>query len=327
MKVIQVGIGGMGNAWLRAVQASPVVEYAGFVEVNETIAAEQVMQYGLDGTRVFRTLGEALAAVDADGLINVTPPQFHQAVSIAALHAGLPVLSEKPLADTFAAAQAIVEAADATGVLHMVAQNYRYRSATQTLKQALTEAGMGAIGGATVEFFRGPHFGGFREEMAYPLIIDMAIHHFDLMRFFLAQDPRAVYGRSWNPPWSWFKGDASAAVTLEFGGGMVVNYAGSWCSQAREISWNGNWRFECTHGVVTMENDQVMTQRTGESPQPVAPVPMVREGQEYLLHEFYEAVTLGKPPTTTCGDNLKSLAIVFDVVKSFEQGAVVQSSA
>lgn len=42
MKVIQVGIGGMGNAWLRAVLDSPVVEYAGFVEVSDKIAAEQV---------------------------------------------------------------------------------------------------------------------------------------------------------------------------------------------------------------------------------------------------------------------------------------------
>lgn len=34
MRVIQVGIGGMGNAWLGAVQRSPQVEFAGFVEIN-----------------------------------------------------------------------------------------------------------------------------------------------------------------------------------------------------------------------------------------------------------------------------------------------------
>ncbi|MEZ4676368.1 MAG: hypothetical protein R2932_19260 [Caldilineaceae bacterium] len=59
MKVVQVGIGGMGNAWLRAVQASSEVEYAGFVEVNDQIAAEQVAKYSLDGTHVYKSLGAA----------------------------------------------------------------------------------------------------------------------------------------------------------------------------------------------------------------------------------------------------------------------------
>jgi predicted dehydrogenase len=322
-----VGIGGMGNAWLRAVQASPHVEYAGFVEVNDAIAAEQVDKYQLDGTHIFKTLDQALGAVQADGVINVTPPQFHREVSIQSMEAGIPVLSEKPLADTLASAQAIVDTSNTTGVLHMVTQNYRYRDVTQTAKRALTSGVVGQAGAATVQFFRGPHFGGFREEMPYPLIIDMSIHHFDLMRFFLDSDPVTVYGRSWNPPWSWYKGDASAAVTLEFAGNRFVSYTGSWCSQARDINWNGNWRFECSAGVVVLQDDQVYTQRTGEDPIPVELVKMELEGQGYLLHEFYEAVMHGKPAVTTCQDNLKSLAIVFDVVKSFETGQVVKSSA
>ena len=100
MKVIQVGIGGMGNAWLTAVQASPDVEFAALVEIDEGIAAAQCSRYALDDVPVFRTLPEALAAVDADGVINVTPPQFHEEVSVTALEAGVPVLSEKPLAHT-----------------------------------------------------------------------------------------------------------------------------------------------------------------------------------------------------------------------------------
>ena len=325
MKVIQVGIGGMGNAWLRAVLDSPVVEYAGFVEVSEKIAAEQVAKYGLDGSRIYKSLGEALRAVKADGVINVTPPQFHKTVSLEALAAGVPVLSEKPLADTRQTAQDIVDAANRTGVLHMVTQNYRYAPPTQTLKKALDAGVAGDIGALHVEFFKGPHFGGFREEMAYPLIIDMSIHHFDLMRFFLGSDPVRVFGRSWNPSWSWFKGDASASVILDFANGVKVSYDGSWCSQGRETDWNANWRFEGSKGVVAMVNSQVYTQLTGQDAVPVEPVVMARAGQAYLLQEFYEAVTQGKPAVTTCQDNIKSLGIVFDVVQSFETGQSIQS--
>jgi predicted dehydrogenase len=327
MKVIQVGLGGMGNAWLHAVQQSSHVAYAGFVEINGDMAAKQVEKYRLDDTVVFTSLDEALGSVQVDGVINVTPPQFHREVSLTALEAGVPVLSEKPLADTFAAAQDIVDAANRTGVLHMVAQNYRYHAPTQTLYQTLQQGDFGPIGAVTVEFFRGPHFGGFREEMPYPLIIDMSIHHFDLMRFFLGQDPKAIYGRSWNPAWSWYKGDASAAVTLEFEGDVIVSYNASWCSQGRATPWNANWRFECAEGVVALIDDEVTTQRGDAEVQHVPMFEPQRLGQSYLLHEFYEAVALGKPPVTTCQDNIKSLGIVFDVIESFTTGGVVRSSA
>jgi predicted dehydrogenase len=265
--------------------------------------------------------------VQADGVINVTPPQFHKAVSITALEAGVPVLSEKPLADTRQAALDIVETANRTGVLHMVTQNYRYKPPIQTLKKALRDGGMGAIGALHVEFFKGPHFGGFREEMPYPLIIDMSIHHFDLMRFFLESDPVAVFGRSWNPAWSWFKGDASASVLLDFANGAAVSYNGSWCSQGRETNWNANWRFECANGVVAMVDDRVYTQATGREAMLAETITMQRTDQDCLLHEFYEAVTQGKTAVTTCQDNIKSLGIVFDVVQSFETAAVVRSAA
>jgi hypothetical protein len=41
MKVIQVGIGGMGAAWLKTVLASGEVDYAALVEVNPDIAKTQ----------------------------------------------------------------------------------------------------------------------------------------------------------------------------------------------------------------------------------------------------------------------------------------------
>lgn len=333
MKVILVGMGGMGNAWLRTVLESAEVEFAGFVEVNPAIVDEQTQKYGLDAATVFPTLDAALAAVPADGVINVTPPQFHRAISVAALEAGVPVLSEKPLADTFEDAEAIARVSDETGVLLMVAQNYRYSVPIQTLKGVLASGDMGAVGGAAAQFFRGPHFGGFREAMAYPLVVDMAIHHFDLMRFLLDRDPVAVSGQSWNPPWSWYAGDASANVLFEFDGEVHVNYTGSWCSQGRETPWNGHWRIECERGVVTLENDRVYVQRMhdvepGEGYRntlhedliEVAPVQLPRVAQAYLLHEFYEAVTVGRTPATTAQDNLKSLAMVFRTVEAFKSG-------
>ena len=341
LRVIQVGMGGMGNTWLKTVLASKEVEFAGFVEINPTIATQQVQQYGLDASVVFASLDQAIATVRANAIIDVTPPHFHKEVSLTALDARLPVLSEKPLSNTLADAQIIVQKANETGVLHMVTQNYRYSVAAQTLKRVLESGQMGQIGSVTVEFFKGPHFGGFREEMPYPLIVDMSIHHFDMMRFFLGSEPVSIYGQSWNPAWSWYRGDASASIALQFASGVTVAYNGSWASSGRETSWNGTWRFECEHGIILFENDQVYLQRKTDSHDNrggfwqykneesilVEPVRLDYAAQAYLLHEFYEAITLGKPAMTTCQDNIKSLSIVFDTIQSFETGSPVRRSA
>lgn len=336
MKVIQVGIGGMGSTWLRAVQESAVVDFAGFVEINPQIAQAQAEAYNLDPALILPSLDQALEQVAADAVINVTPPEFHRGICVAAMGAGLPVLTEKPLAGTLADARAIAEVAKSTGLLCSVAQNYRYRSLSQTVKTLLDSGELGAVGSARVEFYRGPHFGGFREEMPQPLIIDMAIHHFDMMRLFLGSDAATISARSWNPPWSWFDGNASAAVSIEFANGVQVIYSGSWCSQAFETSWNANWRFECERGVLLVEDDKVFTQQllsagAGKhgfanqhgAKREVPLLSLAREGQDYLLQEFYEAVTLGEPTDTPAQDNLKTMEFVFGVVRACDSGRAV----
>ena len=332
MKLIQAGIGGMGNTWLKAVLASKRVEHAAFVEVSEAVIEEQVEQHGIDRALVFPTLEEAMDAVEADAVLIVTPPAFHKTMSFAALERGLPVLSEKPLADTLADAQAIVDKANETGVLHMVAQNYRYTEQAQTVKQVLRSGELGQSGDGGGRVLQRHHPARLPPTTALPLLIDMVIHHFDMMRFFLDADPQAISGRSWNPAWSWFRGDASTTILLDFPDDIVVTYTGSWVTTALDTSWNANWRFECERGVLLLHDDEVILQRrTDEVGSPkhypqylteaVEPVPLVemqRDRQDYLLHEFYEAVMHGKSPATTCQDNIKSYRMVWDAIASFE---------
>ncbi|HET7559215.1 MAG TPA: Gfo/Idh/MocA family oxidoreductase, partial [Limnochordia bacterium] len=176
-----------------------------------------------------------------------------------------------------------------------------------------------------IEFFRGPHFGGFRETMPQPLIVDMAIHHFDLMRYLLDAEPVSVYAQSFNPSWSWFGGDASASVLFNLrtkaGRPVHVNYAGSWCANGPDTPWNGHWRIVCAHGTLTVRDDVIQLQRAGNQPPESIPVPKLeRAGQDYLLHAFAASIQSGRPPETSGEDNLNSIGMVFQAVASAEQG-------
>ena len=92
-----------------------------------------------------------------------------------------------------------------------------------------------------------------------------------------------------------------------------------------ETPWNAHWRFECEHGILSLENDVVYIDRLADDGDRniVEIVIMERQAQDYLLHEFYEAVTQGKPTGTPAQDNIHTVKFVFGVVESCDLGQIV----
>jgi predicted dehydrogenase len=333
-KVILVGIGGFANAWIPVITEFSEIEFSGFVEVNPKTITDQINRYGFERELIFPTLDIALNHVKADGIINVTPPGIHKEISLRSLDAGIPVLSEKPLADSIESATAIVEKSNETGILHMVAQDYRYKPPIQTVKNILESGEYGQIGSVRLDFSKGPQFKDKnRNEMSQPLLLDMSIHHFDLVRFFLESELESVQAHSWKPAWNWFKGYSAVTAIMKFENRVPVTYTASWCGTGHDTSWSGNWRIDCEYGVVLLVDDCVYVHpRTDEIEdlggytqyvnQGLTHVPLLTPefvSQAQLLKQFYDALTIGTQPATNCQDNIKSLEIVFRVIRASEK--------
>lgn len=270
LRVVLVGAGLMGHAWLDAVVAEPATRLAGIVDLDLPAARAAAERTGTPGLATGTDLLEVARAADAQAVIDVTVPAAHHPVTTRALFAGLPVLGEKPAAATVAEALSLAAAAEVTGQLFMVSQSRRYNPHVAALRGYAL--GLGGIGSVTTQFLRAPHFGGFREEMEQPLLVDMAIHPFDTVRHLLAAEPVAVYCESHNPSWSWYRGDASATAVFELTGGARYTYAASWCAHGEVTSANGEWRISGEHGSVRWDGESapVAHQADGE---PVAVAP------------------------------------------------------
>ncbi len=89
--------------------------------------------------------------------------------------------------------------------------------------------------------------------MSNVLLLDMAIHTFDAARFVCDADPVAVYCDEFNPPWSWYRGNASSTVIFEMSGGLRYTYRGSWCAEGRATSWEAEWRAVGPNGTATWD--------------------------------------------------------------------------
>ena len=318
LRVIQVGAGSMGRAWLHNLAESPDVALVGLVDLDVHVARQAAEETGHRDVALDSSLEILLERVPADAVVNVTIPAAHRSVSELALRSGLPVLCEKPLAETVSTGLSMAAAAELTGRLLMVSQSRRYWRQLETLRGMLGQ--LGTIGTVACSFRKAPHFGGFREQMPYPLLVDMAIHQFDLSRVLIDADPVAVYCESYNPSWSWFRGDAAAEVVFEFADGVRFSFSGSWCAAGLETSWNGSWSINAAGGTAAWDGDNAPMAEDSEGGS-ITAAPGARPEQiAGSLAEFVAAVRTGNPrPAGEVHSNIVSLAMVEAAIASAEQ--------
>lgn len=331
MRGIVVGLGGRARSWVQVCRRTEGVELVGFVEpvdANREAAREQLE---LPPSQLFRTLEEALEAVRADFVLDVTPPAAHEAVAVTAFRAGLHVLQEKPLSDDWEAAKRTVAEAERHRRTYMITQNYRFGAVPRSTRPLLEAGRIGRPEQGVMIFYRawatrpGTHY----TTMAFPLIKDMGIHHFDLLRYVLGQEPVEVRATTWNPSWGWHAGHASHTVEILFDGGCRITHHACGCSVGLPTSWNGELRLEGPEGSLTWEQDRIFvtTARPGEPVQrEEVPLREVPPGQDACLAEFLAAVREGREPECSGRDNLRSLAIVFAAVRSSQEGRPVRIS-
>ncbi|WP_336631333.1 MULTISPECIES: Gfo/Idh/MocA family protein [unclassified Microbacterium] len=320
-EVVIVGAGGMGGAWMDTVVRRDDLRIAAVADIVPDAARAAARARGLDVPCV-ATASDALAAVHADLLINVTIPQAHLDVSATAVRAGVPVLSEKPVTPTVAEALVLASLSDATGVLVATSQSRRHSDGIRAFRDALAE--LGSAEQLDARFFQNPRFGGFRDEMASPLLVDMAIHTFDQARYLLDAEPESVYCEEFSPSWSWYRGDAAAQAVFRFADGRRFAYSGSWCADGLTTSWNGQWRGTAPGGSAVWDGEgEVIAQRAGDEPR-ARPLRSAAEGLDAALDEFVAALDGGPPPSGEIHRNVHSLAMVEAAVDSSASGRPVR---
>lgn len=314
LPVVVVGAGAMGREWLRMLATSPHAVPVGVCDLDLGLAASTVAALGLDGVVVGSAVAEVAERSGGKAVINVTVPEAHRVVNEQALRAGLPVLCEKPLAPTVAEALRQVALADLTGGLIMVSQSRRYFNHLTAFRTAVGE--LGRLGAVHAEFYHADHEPGFREQMAHPLLVDMSIHHFDQLRYIAGDEPIAVRCSSWNPPWSWFAGHASASAEFELASGSRFVYSGSRATPGLQTSWNADWHVYAERGAAAWDGDSsVRVDADGVR----VTIPDGREGIEGSLEEFVDSLRAGTTPQNEVRANVRSLAMVEAAIHSSER--------
>ena len=336
MKLIHVGLGNWGLDWEK--HALPwvkkAVERVAIVDAHEPTLAKAQKALKLPDAMCFATLDDALAAVDSDMVLVTAPMIAHVPVAIAALEAGQHVLVEKPFAGTLAEAQQAVDVADRTGRTLMVSQNYRFYPAPRTAAKIVADGTLGQPGSVHVDFRRWANDAEYEMNRHYqfphPLLFDMAIHHYDLMRMVLGQEAVEVYAKDTSPTWSKFDEEAEALMIVTFANGQIVSYRGSWVSSGDPTNWAGEWRMEFSEGEMRWTSragfdvgaggDAVTVRHRGAKPVQVPMDDLPLLGRSMGLKQLVESIERGTEPESSGRANLGTVAIMEAAVRSAESG-------
>jgi predicted dehydrogenase len=333
LRVLQVGLGDWGRDWAwRINPAVDEVEVVAYVDSDPSALALLRKRLPVSPKQCFASLDDAIKTSRPDALLVTTTIAAHAPLVRAGFDSGLHVLVEKPFTDSLEKAAELVALADAKRLVLMVSQNYRFFPAARTAARLVHEGDLGELHGISIDFRRdysSPPQPRFRLHTdVQPLLVDMSIHHFDLLRLVFGREPARVFCTTANAGRGGFDGPPTAAASIFFGD-VLVSYRGTWISAAHKTPWAGEWNmdFERAHvswtsrGDNGLRHDRVAITPRGGRRKAVELPAMSRIDRAGTLTEFASALREGRAPETSGRDNLRTLAFTLAVVESAERQA------
>ena len=326
---LMMGGSGMAGGWIHnfVEHFSDRIEIVGLADVNTEVLASQSSALGLSEDQIFTDYREAVEKVKADFCGVATPPQFHSPMVLAAMEAGMPVICEKPIAESLDAALAMVTTAKETGLPCAIIQNYRYAPDKQEARRIVDEGRLGRlqhiIGRYACDYRRPNSWGKeWRHAMDFPLLFEGSVHHMDMLRFLSAGDCQTLVGFGWNPEWSSFRHESSAMYTLRMNNGVHCFYEGNSSAAGIMNCWhNEHYRLEFEEGTLEIAGGNNITiHRTGQDSETYKAPEIEWHGHLYLFDEFLKWLDGGEPSATRIEDNIKSFTVIIAAMETSQDG-------
>jgi predicted dehydrogenase len=225
MKIVQVGVGGMGSVHFNIYKNLEGIEYAAVCDIRTDMLKKKVGDFPV---RMYADYDEMLAAEKPDMVDICTPTYLHVEMAIKAMEAGAHVLSEKPMSLTGADADKLLEVQKKTGKRYMTAQVVRFMNAYAYLRGLIENKKYGKLESLSMHrVSQTPRWSWdnwfLDEKRSGHVIMDLMIHDIDFMQSVLGE-PKDIVG-IYHP------------MTDNYSNYAIANYIFDGCSATIETGW------------------------------------------------------------------------------------------
>ncbi len=340
MKVLMIGLGGIGQRHLRNLRALLGTELeviAHRVRRQQFVLTEQLQvesDAGLDakyGVRVFSELAAALAERPAAAFI-CNPSSLHGTSALASAAAGCHLFVEKPVTDSLADAEALVAAVQGRGLVGFVGYQLRFHPCFQQMQAWVESGSIGqviAVRAEVGEYLPGWHpYEDYRQMYASRRVLGggvilSQIHEFDYL-YALFGRPRKVFAVGGKLSRLEVDVEDVASVLMEFGPtGFPVHLHQDYVQRppARSCQIVGN------NGKIQIDFRALSATRwdEGGAVAETATFPALERNALFLaeMRHFLACVAGTETPLVSLADGAESLRVALAARASLESGAVV----
>lgn len=342
IRIALLGAGAFGRKHLSVLAAVPGFEIAAIADPSaaaRALAEERGIPWHTDA-------GAMLDAVRPDGAIVVTPNHLHVPHGLLCIERGVPVLVEKPVAETPEGGAQLVAASDRTGVPVLVGHHRRHNPLLETARAVVTSGRLGRIVAVNLTWLLRKPDSYFevawrREPGGGPVLINL-VHEIDALRFVVGDiaTVRAITANA-------VRGspvEDTAAIALRFAGAAlgtvivsdVVEAPWSWELTSGENPMYpqqpaGNGVIAGTEGSLSLPHldlwrhvEQPGVERGWTAPMQREHVRVaIDDAYHRQLRHFGRVIRREEAPRVTAQDATRSLAVCLAVHESARTGAEV----
>ena len=329
INVAVIGVGSMGRNHARVYSELPEAKLSAVVDIDVNNANEVA---GLYGVEAYVDYQKMLSEIRPDAVSIAIPTAFHAEVALASLEEGAHVLVEKPISATMEEGNRIIEKAREVNRLLMIGHVVRFNPAIKKLKELLDANELGRIFQIVCRRV-GPFPARIRD---VNVVVDLATHDLDLMRYLTGMDPIRVYAETEHR----INTDMEDLVLglLRFPDGIVGAIEINWLTptKVREVlvlGERGLFRVDdLTQDLFLYENAHAMDNvwQTLQALRGVSEGSMTRfalqrvEPLKAELHAFLSSIQYGTAAPVNGEDGLSALNLALSIVESGRTHRIIE---
>ena len=326
-----IGLGMVADTHVAAIRdASPALNLRGVLGRDADRAAKFAAK---NNTKAYGNLSEIAADNGVDFVILATPPDARAQIVRKLAEAGKPILMEKPVERTLAAATAIVETCEAAGTPLGVVFQHRARAASIALKQAITAGMLGEI--ATIDlrvpwwrdqsYYDAPGRGSYARDGG-GVMISQAIHTLDLAMW-LAGPITSVQALMRRTALHQLEAEDWAGAVFETQSGAIGTLTATTAAfpgAAETITLQGTRAAaHLGSGVLTLTHLDGRVETVGTTASTgggADPMAFTHAWHQSVIEDFANALRAGRPPMITGREALRTHAVIDAMERASKTG-------
>ena len=210
MKILLIGLGGMGKNHLRVLSENPAVQTLYIFDVNS-----EVVNHYADSDPKMSAIHDLDNFIDSEesnninGIVIASATSSHNLVFSKIVSLKKPTFIEKPLAASLLEAEQMMSKAKKYNIDVMVGHVERYNPVIKHLAEILSEDFLGSIYHINTQRVGGSPLNKMK---AGGVIFDLAVHDFDILQFILGNDLDFLYAHG-----HYSESISSATIALKSG--------------------------------------------------------------------------------------------------------------